>query len=92
MIQRQDEHLDEVHAAVERLGHLSLNIHNELEAQEVMLGDAEAAVSEARAAMDDTTRRINVLIEANGGRWWCGAMAALSCIAFVLFLLILWNA
>ncbi len=87
-----NEHLDAIYASVNRLGQLSLNIHNELDAQSQMLQDAETEMDATQAAVNATNQRIHALIEANGGMKWCAVIACLVCIVIVLFFLILAGA
>jgi len=88
----QDQHLDAIYDSVQRLGQLSLNIHDELDAQSQMLEEAEAEMDATQAAVNETNKRIKVLIDANGGSKWCAAVACLTCIVVVLFFLILAGA
>ena len=88
----QDQHLDAIYNSVQRLGKLSLTIHDELDAQSHMFEEAEAEMDSTQAAVNETNKRIKVLIDANGGTKWCAAIACLSCIVVVLFFLVLAGA
>jgi hypothetical protein len=90
-IARQDETLDQMSVALQRLGELSRNISAEVDAQAVMIDSAAARVDDSRAAIDATTKRVNELVRSNGGWTWCCAVVALSAIALLLFLIIIFG-
>lgn len=89
---QQDSHLDELHASATRLTAMSHAIHAELAEQEVLIDEATGEIDDVSAAVEATNARVAALVAANGGPAWCAGLAGLSCVAFLLFLLILAGA
>ena len=88
---RQDASLDQMSAALQRLGDIARDVSTEVGAQSRVIDGLDADVDTTRAAVDATTRRVNDLIRQNGGCAWATALLALSGIAFLLFLIILFG-
>lgn len=77
--------------SAERLGQLSMNIHDELNQQNQMLDDMDNDLENAGENLDMITRKTKELIEKSGGKGNCMLIVCLSAVVVVLFLLILYT-
>ena len=90
-MQQQDQGLEMLSQSAERLGQLSMNIHDELNQQNKMLDEMDNDLEDAGENLDMITRKTKELIEKSGGKVNCMLIACLTVIAVVLFLLILYT-
>ena len=90
-MQQQDQGLEMLSQAAERLGQVSMNIHDELNQQNQMLDDMDKDLEDAGENLDMITRKTKELIEKSGGKGNCMLIMCLSVIVVVLFLLILYT-
>ena len=88
---KQDENLDVLHDSVHRLGEISVEISNELDEQNKMLEELGDDIDRSQGAMDNIARKTKELVELSGGPGYCCMITALSAIAFILFLLIIYT-
>jgi len=77
--------------SAERLGQMSMNIHDELNQQNMMLDDMDQDLEEAGENLDLVTRKTKELIEKSGGKGNCMLILCLSITAVVLLLLIIYT-
>ena len=90
-MQQQDQGLEMLSQSAERLGQLSMNIHDELNQQNKMLDEMDNDLEDAGENLDMITRKTKELIEKSGGKGNCMLIVCLSVVAVVLFLLILYT-
>lgn len=89
-IQRQDEGLEMLSQSAQRLGKMSLTIHEELDYHNRMLDDMENDLDKATDNLDLVTRKTKELVNRAGGRKNFCLILALSGVAIVLFWLVLY--
>ena len=77
--------------SAERLGQLSMNIHDELNQQNKMLDEMDNDLETAGENLDIITRKTKELIEKSGGKGNCMLILCLIVTAVVLFLLIIYT-
>ena len=82
LIERQDDQLDDLHAAVSRVGQMGRTIGEELGSQAEMLNDLDSHMDSTQARMRSATKKIKKLIEKSRG-------CQLGIIVFLLVILIL---
>lgn len=85
---QQDAVLDALHSSVERLGHISEQIHEEIAVQDRMLDELDDSVQRTDASVNEATRRTRDLIRRNGGSQWCCALVLMATALLVLILYI----
>jgi len=90
-MQKQDQGLEMLSQSAERLGQMSMNIHDELNQQNMMLDDMDQDLEEAGENLDLVTRKTKELIEKSGGKGNCMLILCLSITAVVLLLLIIYT-
>ena len=90
-MQQQDQGLEMLSKSAERLGELSMNIHDELNQQNQMLDEMDKDLENAGENLDIITKKTKELIEKSGGKGNCMLIVCLTIIAVVLFLLILYT-
>ncbi|CAM9333286.1 unnamed protein product [Chrysoparadoxa australica] len=88
---QQDEHLDEIGRGVDRLGHISLEIHRELEGQSKMLGELDEDFENAIDGLDMVTRRTQDLIRRSGGMRNFTIIAVLLLVLLLLLALVFYT-
>uniref|UniRef100_A0A7S1VE05 t-SNARE coiled-coil homology domain-containing protein n=1 Tax=Grammatophora oceanica TaxID=210454 RepID=A0A7S1VE05_9STRA len=66
-LQKQDEGLEMLAQSAQRLGQMSMGIHEELDIQNQMLDDMEHDLGEATSNLDRVTKRTRELIRKSGG-------------------------
>ena len=86
---QQDMQLDDLHGSVRRLGDMSLTISNELDLQNQMLDDLDDDLSSGQLAMDAVNKKTKELVEKAGGPQYFCVIVSLSCILFILFMLVI---
>eukprot|EP00878_Enallax_costatus_P008417 GHUV01008798.1.p1 GENE.GHUV01008798.1~~GHUV01008798.1.p1 ORF type:complete len:226 (+),score=54.80 GHUV01008798.1:292-969(+) len=87
MLKQQDAHLDDIEAAVTRLGRVGLTIHEELESQGNMLDELEEDVDTTHSRLRATQKKIMDVIKKSGTTTQLGLIAFLM---IVLVLLSVW--
>lgn len=90
-MKKQDQGLEMLSQSAERLGQLSMGIHDELNQQNVMLDEMDTDLEAAGDNLDIITRKTKEMIEKSGGKNNCMLILCLSVTALVLFLLILYT-
>ena len=90
-MQQQDQGLEMLSQSAERLGQMSMNIHDELNQQNRMLDDMDRDLEEAGENLDMITRKTKELIEKSGGKGNCMLIVCLVITVVVLFLLVLYS-
>ena len=88
-VARQDDTLDAMAVALERLAIMSRDISTEVTSQSVIIEEVSSEVAETTLSMDVMTKRVNKLIKESGGCGWFSAIVVLAIIAFVLLLIII---
>jgi ribosome assembly protein YihI (activator of Der GTPase) len=83
-LEEQDALLDKLSNTVGVIAEMSGRISSELDEQSVMMEDAGLAVELAKGDVDAVTKRVNKLVESNGGKGWCGVIVALVVILIIL--------
>lgn len=90
-LQKQDEGLEMLSQSADRLGQLSLNIHEELGHQNKMLDEMEEDLDKATTNLHFVTRKTQELIKKSGGKRNFLLIVGLSVVVAVLVLLILYT-
>uniref|UniRef100_A0A7S2V0G4 t-SNARE coiled-coil homology domain-containing protein n=1 Tax=Fibrocapsa japonica TaxID=94617 RepID=A0A7S2V0G4_9STRA len=88
---QQDEHLEELGTAVERLGDMSLKIGDEIADQNKLISAIDNDLADASDRLDMITRKTKELVAKSGGTKWFILIVVLSIILFVLLLLVLYT-
>jgi hypothetical protein len=88
---KQDEGLDMLSESANRLGTLSLNIHEELNSQNIMLDDMENELDKATNNLDLVTMKTKELIQKSGGKRNFMIILSLSLVVVVLLFFIIWT-
>ena len=91
LMKKQDEGLEMLSQSAERLGKMSMQIHEELGAQNQILDEMESDLDLANDDLDIVTKKTKEFIEFTGGEKNCVLILILAGIALVLFLLILYT-
>lgn len=65
---RQDEDLDEIGSAAQRLGHMGLQIHDELQTQNAMLEQLDEDVEQTTSRLAAAQKKINTVLQKAGLR------------------------
>lgn len=91
LFKEQDLGLEMLGQSAERLGQMSMAIHDELHLQNQILDDMDNDLDEANENLDFVTRKTKEFVEKAGGKQNCVIILTLSIIAFVLFFLILYS-
>lgn len=76
--------------SAERLGQMSMNIHDELNQQNMMLDDMDKDLEEASENLDMITKKTKELIEISGGKGNCMLIVCLITTVVVLLMLIVY--
>jgi t-SNARE complex subunit (syntaxin) len=90
-LKRQDEGLDMLTESANRLGALSLGIHEELNQQNKMLDEMENDLDNATNNLEIITRKTKDLIEKSGGKKNFLIILVMSIIVVVLLFLIIYT-
>lgn len=91
LMKQQDEGLEMLSQSAERLGKMSMQIHEELGMHNQILDDMDNELDEANENLDTVTRKTKEFIEFTGGEKNCVLILILVAIAVILFLLILYT-
>jgi len=91
LMQQQDQGLEMLGVSAERLGAMSMQIHEELNSQNVLLNEMDEELDQANENLDLVTRKTKEFIAASGGQKNFMLILALSAIVIVLFFLILYT-
>mmetsp|Transcript_54027 Transcript_54027/g.80231 ORF Transcript_54027/g.80231 Transcript_54027/m.80231 type:complete len:132 (+) Transcript_54027:79-474(+) len=89
-LKEQDEGLEMLSQSAQRLGELSLNIHEELGQQNIMLDEMEQDLDKTSNNLDAVTNRTKELIKRSGGKKYFLIIVALTLVAIVLFFLVVY--
>ena len=90
-MRQQDEGLEMLSESANRLGALSLGIHEELNSQNVMLDDMENDLENAATNLGIVTKRTKDLIKKSGGKRNFMIIVSMCFVIVVLILLILYT-
>lgn len=90
-MQKQDQGLEMLSQSAERLGQLSMGIHDEIHQQNNMLNEMDNDLETAGENLDIITKKTKEMIEKSGGKNNCLLILCLSITAIILFLLILYT-
>ena len=90
-LQKQDEGLDMLTESANRLGTLSLGIHEELNSQNMMLDDMENELDKATTNLNIVTRKTRDLIKKSGGKRNFLIILSMSCVVVILLFLIIYT-
>ncbi|KAI0562543.1 Syntaxin 6 [Gracilaria domingensis] len=82
LMEHQDVQLGELASAVERIGIMGRDMHQELEEQGQMLDDLGDEMVDARSRMKSVHRKLNKFIEETGPRNFCTIVGL--CITFIV--------
>lgn len=83
-MKQQDEGLEMLGKSAERLGQLSLGIHEELGNQNKMLDEMEDQLDHATNRLDFVTKKTKELIQKTGGKRDCLLIFGLSFVVIIL--------
>lgn len=87
----QDEGLEMLSQSADRLGKMSMAIHEELGHQNKMLDEMDQDLEQASENLDFVTRKTKEFIEKSGGAKNCVIIAALALVVVILVFLILYT-
>lgn len=87
MLKQQDETLDVLGEAVQRVGDIADNIHDELQVQNQMLSDFEEDLDDAEEKLGMVMGKLAKLLKTKN-KWQLGTILILSLIVIVLFFLV----
>mmetsp|Transcript_39743 Transcript_39743/g.47759 ORF Transcript_39743/g.47759 Transcript_39743/m.47759 type:complete len:290 (+) Transcript_39743:38-907(+) len=87
MLKQQDETLDVLGEAVQRVGDIADNIHDELQVQNRMLSDFEEDLDDAEEKLGMVMGKLAKLLKTKN-KWQLGTILILSLIVIVLFFLV----
>mmetsp|Transcript_33410 Transcript_33410/g.68213 ORF Transcript_33410/g.68213 Transcript_33410/m.68213 type:complete len:136 (-) Transcript_33410:270-677(-) len=90
-LKKQDEGLEMLSKSADRLGELSLNIHEELGHQNKLLNEMEDDLEKATTQLDFVTKKTRELIQKSGGKKNFLVIVGLSVVVIVLVLLIIYT-
>ena len=90
-LKRQDEGLDMLTESANRLGTLSLGIHEELNQQNIMLDEMENELDKATTNLGLVTKKTKELIQKSGGKRNFLIILAMSIVVVILLLLIIYT-
>lgn len=86
-LQTQDEHLDDLANAVQRIGVLGRDMHNELEQQGEMLDDLGGRFDTTMHRLKAIRQRVEVVMEQTGRRQFCTIVWL--CITFLILTILI---
>jgi syntaxin 6 len=90
-MKHQDDGLDMLTESANRLGTLSLGIHEELNQQNIMLDDMDNELDKATTNLEIVTKKTRELIKKSGGKRNFLIILAMSMVIIILvFLVIYW--
>ena len=90
MLQQQDETLDDLDAAVIRVGVIAGSIHEELGQQNKMLNDLEEDLDEAEEKLGLVMGKLGEMLKTRN-KLQLGTIMCLSVIVVILFFLVLYS-
>ena len=90
-LKKQDEGLDMLSKSADRLGQLSMNIHEELGQQNKLLDDMEEDLDRTTVQLGFVTRKTRELILKSGGKKNFLLVAGLSLVVVILVFLIIYT-
>lgn len=90
-MQKQDEGLEMLTESANRLGTLSLGIHEELNSQNRMLDDMEGDLENATTNLDIVTKRTRDLIKKSGGKRNFMIIVSMCLVIVILLFLIIYT-
>jgi SNARE domain. len=90
-LKRQDEGLDMLTESANRLGALSLGIHEELNQQNKMLDEMENDLENATGNLETITQKTKDLIQKSGGKKNFVIILAMSIVVVILLFLIIYT-
>lgn len=91
MLTHQDESLDVLGQSAARLGMISLEISDELQAQNKMLDEMGEDLDQADINLEIVTRKTKELIKKSGGCKYFSIIVVLSLVVAILFFLIVYT-
>uniref|UniRef100_A0A7S2WS45 t-SNARE coiled-coil homology domain-containing protein n=1 Tax=Mucochytrium quahogii TaxID=96639 RepID=A0A7S2WS45_9STRA len=91
MEEQQDEHLDAIGETLKRVGQMAHGFGEELRAQNDLLDEVDSDMQRTQGAMKMVEGKTQQLVEKAGGPGWFCLTVALGCLAFFLFLLIIYT-
>lgn len=89
-LEQQDKGLEMLSQSAERLGQLSMNIHEELGQQNKMLDDMESDLDKASTRLDIVTAKTRELIKRSGGVKYFLIIVVLTLVMLFLFFLVIY--
>ena len=90
-MKKQDEGLEMLTESANRLGTLSLGIHEELNSQNRMLDDMENDLENATSNLEIVTKKTKDMIQKSGGKRNFMIILSMSLIVVILLLLIIYS-
>ena len=88
---QQDDSLDALGQSAARLGQISLNINEELTAQNKMIDEMGMELDDAELNLAVVTNKTQELIKKSGGCKYFSIIVCLSIVVVILFLLIIYT-
>ncbi len=90
-LKKQDEGLEMLSESANRLGTLSLGIHEELNTQNMMLDEMEDDLEKATGNLNIVTKKTREMIKKSGGKRNFMIIVSLSAVVVVLLFLIIYT-
>ncbi len=90
-LKKQDEGLEMLSESANRLGTLSLGIHEELNTQNMMLDEMEDDLEKATGNLNIVTKKTREMIKKSGGKRNFMIILSLSAVVVILLFLIIWT-
>ncbi|KAK9668773.1 hypothetical protein RND81_13G085800 [Saponaria officinalis] len=88
LIKQQDEDLDELCDSVQRIGHLGLNIHEELLAQDKIIEDLGTEMDSASNRLDFLQKKVEIVMKKAGAKGQIMMIVFLLVLFIILFVLV----
>jgi len=90
MMRQQDEVLGDLDEAVERVGHMADNIHEELGQQNKTLNELEEDLEDAEEKLGLVMGKLSTMLKTKS-KWQLGTIMCLSMVVVILFFLVLYT-
>mmetsp|Transcript_27081 Transcript_27081/g.80054 ORF Transcript_27081/g.80054 Transcript_27081/m.80054 type:complete len:91 (+) Transcript_27081:55-327(+) len=90
-MKRQDEGLEMLGQSADRLGQLSMNIHEELGQQNKLLDEMEDDLDQATTRLDFVTQKTRELVQRSGGKKNFLIIVGLTIVVIILIFLIIYT-
>jgi syntaxin 6 len=90
MLQQQDDTLEDLDDAVQRVGYMADNIHEELGQQNKMLEHLDDDLADAEEKLGLVMGKLAKFLKTNS-KWHLGSIACLVLVVIILFMLVIYT-